>query len=113
MEDLKNKAENLTDHISDYVETYIKLTVLKATDKATGFASNSVSFILISMFAFFVLLFSGIGLGLWIGQKLENMLAGFCIIAGFYALLATVILVFRKNLIMPFIRNIIIRKTYE
>jgi hypothetical protein len=60
----------------------------------------------------FMFLFLGIALGLWIGNFLENMVAGFAIVAGVYALLALLVIGLRKNVIQPFIRNSIIKKTY-
>ena len=113
MKDLKNKAETLTDHVTGYVETYFALNVLKATDKAAGVASSSITGILIGVFAFFTMLFLGIGLGYWLGQRLDNMFAGFGIVAGFYALLAILIVVLNKKVFSPLFKNIIIRSAYE
>ena len=113
MKELKNKAEHLTDHVTEYVETYFTLNVLKATDKAAGIASQSITGVLLGVFGFFFLLLISIGVGYWIGQKLHNMLAGFAIIAGFYGVLAVLIVVLRKNVLMPFFKNIIIKSAYE
>ena len=113
MKDIKNKAETLTDHVTDYVETYFALNVLKATDKAAGIASSSIAGVLIGVFAFFTLLFLSIGLGYWIGQQLDNMLAGFGIVAGFYALLSVLIVALNKKVFSPFLKNLIIRSAYE
>jgi hypothetical protein len=113
MENIKDKAEELTDDIGDYIETYYKLKVLQLTDKAANAASVSLTSVMVFVLAFFFLLFLGIGLGWWIGERLQNMVAGFCIIAGVYALLIVIVLIIRKNLILPYIRNILIRKAYE
>lgn len=113
METIKDKAEELTDDIGDYIETYYKLKVLQLTDKAANVASVSLASIIVSVLAFFLLLFLGLGLGWWIGERLQNMVAGFCIVAGVYAVLILIVLVLRKNLILPYIRNVIIRKAYE
>jgi hypothetical protein len=113
MKELKNKAENLTEHVTEYMETYFALNVLKATDKAAGVASSSITGVLIMIFGFFFILFLSIGLGYWIGQQINNMLAGFAIIAGFYALLAVLIIALRKNVFLPFLKNIIIKSAYE
>ena len=113
MKDIKNKAETLTDHVTEYVETYFALNVLKATDKAAGIASTSIASLLIGVFAFFTLLFLSIGLGYWIGQQLDNMLASFGIVAGFYALLAVLIVALNKKVFSPFLKNLIIRSAYE
>jgi hypothetical protein len=113
MKDLKIKAETLTDHVAEYMETYFALNVLKATDKAAGIASSSITGILIAVFGFFFLLFLSIGLGYWIGQQLDNMLAGFSIVAGFYAVLTILVLALNKKVFSPFLKNMIIKITYE
>ena len=113
MKDLKNKAETLTDHVTEYMETYFALNVLKVTDKAAGAASSSITGILIAVFGFFFLLLLSIGLGYWLGQILDNMLAGFAIVAGFYALLAVLIVALNKKVLSPFLKNMIIKSAYE
>jgi hypothetical protein len=113
MEDLKQKTETLTHDVEDYIETYIKLSALKATDKAAGIASVSVTAILVLTFTVLVLLFLGFGLGWWIGENMNNMLAGFAIVAGIYLLLTAIVVLFRKNLLLPLVRNIIIKIAYE
>lgn len=113
MKELKHKAENLTDHVTEYMETYFALNVLKATDKAAGIASLSITGMLIAVFAFFFILLVSIGLGYWLGQQMENMLAGFATVAGFYALMAILIIALRKSVLLPFFRNLIIKSAYE
>lgn len=112
MEDLKNKAETLTDHVGDYVETYYKLIVLNATEKATGIASVSITSIAVGVLSLFVLFFGSLGVGWWLGEELNSMIGGFAIIAGFYLLMISILLAFRKQII-PSIQNTIIRKIYE
>jgi apolipoprotein N-acyltransferase len=113
MKELKTKTENLTEHLTEYVETYFSLHVLKATEKAAGVASESIAVVLVGVFGFFFLLLINIGVGYWIGQRLGNMLAGFAIIAGFYGLLMVLIIALRKNVLTPFLRNLIIKSAYE
>jgi hypothetical protein len=112
MEDLKNKAETLTDHVGDYVELYYKLVVLNATEKATGIASVSITSIIVGVLSTFVLFFASLGVGWWIGEELNSMIGGFGIIAGFYLLVITAMMAFRKQII-PSIQNTIIKKIYE
>jgi DMSO/TMAO reductase YedYZ heme-binding membrane subunit len=113
MKDLKNKAETLTDHVTDYMETFFALNVLKATDKAAGIASSSIAGVLIAVFLLFTMLLLSIGLGYLIGQQLDNLFAGFGIVAGFYAVLAVLIIILNKKVFSPFLKNIIIRSAYE
>lgn len=113
MENIKDKAEDLTEDISEYLETFYKLKVLQVTDKAAEVTSVSLASLLLLVLTFFFLLFISIGLAWWLGEKLQSMTAGFCIIAGVYAFLSIVVLALRKSYILPLIRNMIIRKAYE
>ncbi len=113
MKDLKNKTEQLTEHISEHVETYVSYTILKATDKAAGVASNGITTLIIGVMGFFALLFAGIGTGYYLGQRLENMLAGFGIVAGFFALIMILFLSLRKSIFTPYFKDLIIKLTYE
>jgi hypothetical protein len=110
---IKEKTNALTDHVSELVELYYKLGVLNITEKATGIASTTVVLLIASFLSLFALLFLGFGLGWWIGQRLDNMLAGFAIIAGVFLLLVGILIIFRKQLLFPAIRNTIIKKVYE
>lgn len=113
MEEIKLKAENLTKSVGDYFDTYYKLTVVKAADKATGIAASSLAGISIVFLGIFVLFFSGLALGVWLGQLLDNQAAGYFIVAGIYLLLIVLLVVLRKRIVFPFIRNLIVRKFYE
>jgi len=113
MENLKDKAENLAEHVGDYLDTYYKLKVLKTIDKASGVASSGIAAIVVSVTVLFVILFASIGLGWWIGQALENMVAGFFVVSGIYAVLGLLVILLRKNTLLPLLRNIIIKKAYE
>jgi hypothetical protein len=110
---IKERTNTLTDHISDLAESYYQLGVLNITEKATGIASSTIIVSVISFLSLFALLFLGLGFGWWLGQQLNNMLAGFCVVAGMFIILIALIIGFRKQLIFPFIRNTIIKKVYD
>jgi hypothetical protein len=110
---IRQEAKNLTEDVSNLLDTYYKLGILNTTEKATGVASTTLVFLLTGILSLFVFLFLGFGLAYWLGVKLQNMLAGFFIVAGVYVLIIAVILALRKNVIFPFIRNTIIKKVYE
>ena len=113
MEEFKLKAENLTKSVGDYFDTYYKLTVVKAADKATGIAASSLAGLAVFFLGIFVLFFSGLALGVWFGQLLDNPVAGYLLVAVVYLLLIFLLVVLRKRIVFPFIRNIIVRKFYE
>lgn len=112
MEEFKLKAENLTKSVGDYFDTYFKLTVVKTADKATGIAASTLA-ALVVFFSIFVLFFSGLALGVWLGQLLDNAIAGYLLVAAFYLLLIILLVLLRKKIVFPFIRNLIVRKFYE
>lgn len=112
-EEIKTEHESLAEKIGMYVETYMKLFGITATKRATGIASLGIISIFILFLCMFILFFLGIGIALWVGEALHNEKAGYFIVAGFYILCMLIILIFRKDLIFPFIRNYIIKKVYE
>ena len=113
MEEFKLKAETLTKSVGDYIDTYYKLTVVKAADKATGVAASSLAGLATFFLGIFVLFFSGLALGVWLGELLENQVLGYLLVAAFYLLLIILMFALRKKIVFPFIRNLIVRKFYE
>ena len=113
MGELKDKAEELTDHVGDYLDTFYKLAALNATGKATSIISAGITNIILILFILFAMLFAFMGIGWWLGEQMNNMLAGFGIVSGFYVFLIALVLIFRKSFLFPMIRNALIRKVYE
>jgi hypothetical protein len=113
MEDSKTQTEGLSEKISAYIETYLKLLGVTATKRATGIASLGIVSVLILALFIFIFFFLGMGAALWIGESMNNQKAGYFIVGGFFILCMFIILIFRKELIFPFVRNFLIRKIYE
>lgn len=113
MEDLKTNVGQLKDHVTAYVQTYADLAKAKVTKGASNAAAGFTIVIVSFVFAFFLLQFLFIGLALWIGSLVNNMPLGFFIVAGFFLLLILVVFALRKKVIVPMIRNAIVRKVYE
>ena len=113
MEDLKTKAGDLTDSISEYVQTLYKLKVLNAADKATTITASTMASLIVVFLGIFVLLFSGIALGVWLGSLLKSAALGFLLVAVLYLLIIIVLVMLRKKIVFPMIRNSLINKLYE
>lgn len=113
MEDLKTKAGDLTDSITEYIQTYYKLTLVNAADKATTIAASTLASVTVILLGFFVVLFGGIALALWLGSILESPALGFVIVAGFFLLVIIIIVMLKKRIVFPAIRDLIINKLYE
>jgi len=108
MEDLKKSAANLTDKATTYVNTFIEHARVSTTIKATNVVSESLAVIFVTCFFIFSLLFVGIGAGLLIGHTMNNIEAGFFIVAGAYLLIGLILLLCKKQITMP-LKNFLVR----
>jgi hypothetical protein len=111
--DIQQKAKTLTDDVSELFELYYKLGVVAVTEKASSAVAASISVIIVLFLLMFTLFFGGLGLGWYLGERLNSMLAGYGIITGIFILLIALTLSLRKSYLFPYLRNIIIRKIYE
>lgn len=110
---LKDKIENLADQTQELAETAFKIARIEAIEKITKIASTTVLMSVLLLLVNFLFFFIGIGAARWIGDMLGDLKLGYFIVGGFYLALIFIILVLRKKVIIPFIRNIIVQKLYE
>jgi small-conductance mechanosensitive channel len=113
MAELKERADDLMDHAGDYIETYYKLGLLKVTEKSTAAGSAIIAALLLAILSIFFILFIGLGLAWWIGDMLDSIIAGYFIVAGIYLLIIICVIMMRKKMIDPFLRNFLVKKIYE
>jgi hypothetical protein len=113
MEELKEKTADLGDHVEQLADTFYKLTVLNVTQKATNMTSGAISGLIIFVFGFFFVLFSGLALCWWLGNVLDNRTAGFLLGAGIFLLICIILVAVTKKVIFPYFRDLIIRKFYD
>lgn len=109
----EGKSERLVDIGGDLVDAYRDLITLKIVEHTSLGASVSVIGILSLVLGTFVLLFAGLGLAWWLGESMSNMKAGFFIVGGIYTLFFALLLLTSRKVIVPRIRNLIIKKIYE
>jgi uncharacterized membrane protein YqjE len=113
MEENKKSSEKIVGAVADWVETYRNLMSVRIVERSSMGASVSLLSALTVLVIVFILLFSGIGAAWWIGERLDNMKAGFFIVGGVYGTLLIIILAMAKKVLIPGIRNLIIKKIYE
>ena len=98
---MKNKVilvEMLIEKVEELGKTNLELYKLKAIDKSTDvFASLTTRMVLLSTIALFFF-FITIGLSLYIGDLLGKNYYGFFVMAGFYAFIFVLILLFKNKL---------------
>ncbi|MEI8113126.1 MAG: phage holin family protein [Bacteroidia bacterium] len=105
--------EELIEKVEQYGKTTIELVKLKTLDKSSDVISNLISWLIVATFAVLFFLILNIGLALWIGELMGKSYYGFFVISGFYALLALVFGIFRKQLIKNPVNNSIIEQVLE
>jgi phosphoglycerol transferase MdoB-like AlkP superfamily enzyme len=113
MDERESLIESLIEKGEQYGKTTLELIKLKTLDKTASVASDLVSWLVIVIFATLFFLILNIGIALWIGDLLGKSYYGFFVIAGFYAILALVFSVFRKQLIKKPVNNSIITQVLE
>ena len=112
-QNLKEDAKDILNHAGDYAETFYKLNLLRLTKKVSDVASVVVNSVLIFFISLCMLLFISFAGAWWLGDVVQNRALGFLLVAGFYLLIILVLVLMRKKIISPFIRNTLIRKIYE
>ena len=112
-QNLKEDAKDVLNHASDYAETFYKLSLVRLTKKISDIASGVVNSVLIFFISLCILLFMSFAGAWWLGDIVNNRAVGFLLIAAFYILLVFILILMRKKVISPFIRNTLISKIYE
>jgi 4-amino-4-deoxy-L-arabinose transferase-like glycosyltransferase len=95
------------------IETYRSLIKVNAVESASLGVSWGVVGILIFILCLFVLLFAGLGSAWWLGERMDNMKAGFFIVGGFFLVTFVFIALAAKSLIIPPLRDLFIKKVYD
>jgi hypothetical protein len=113
MEEQKKSTEKIVEAAADLVETYRNLVRVRIVEQTSLGASVSIVGILLLLVVVFILLFIGVGLAWWAGETLDNMKAGFFIVGGFYVVVLLIMLLTARKVLLPNIRNLLIKKIYE
>ena len=110
---IKDKAETIADHTADYLDTFVRLSLLKLTRKTTNVVSGAMSVLVVCILGMFILFFGGLAAAWWLGDVIGSRAGGFLLLTAFYLVLAIALVLLRKRIVFPFIRNILARKIYE
>lgn len=108
METPTRSIETLVERVEQYGKSSIELYRLKAINSSAEVISSlSEKLAIITFFTLFFLILN-IGLALWIGDLLGKSYFGFFIVAGFYAIVGTVLYAYRDKWIKIPVKNSII-----
>ena len=99
MEDRSEIIDERVERAETYGKTTLELIKLKSVDKLADGASSMAAWLaVIAALLIFFMTFN-IGLALWIGAMVGGSYLGFFIVAGFYALIGLILLLFKNRLI--------------
>lgn len=108
--DIQENVEDLITHVTDYVETQKELLILGAQEKAALALSQTIVWLTVTIISILAFIFLSTALALWIGQLLENTIAGFLVVGAFYTLAAIIFWYLRKTLLQDKLSGIFINK---
>jgi hypothetical protein len=113
MENTVNHIEPLFEKLEVYgkesFELYKLKTIRKAASVVSVITSNGLILIVFSM----ALIFSSIGISLWLGHLLGKAYLGFLCLAAFYLVLGFVFISLLNNFIRPLISNAFINQVFS
>lgn len=112
MQGLKDSIYSLKDNTKGLIDDYVSLAKIEVAEKSSNILSLLIVIVLALALAVFFLFFTGIALSIWIGNLIDNEIAGYLIIGFVYLILAIVLIFVRKSLILPPIAKSIIKKIY-
>ncbi|TMI96291.1 MAG: phage holin family protein [Bacteroidetes bacterium] len=112
-EEIKEDTKDLAGHAVDFLETYYQLITINLAQKSIDIASSIINAVILAFLGLLVISFVGFGLAWWLGNVTGSRAGGFFITAGVYLVVMVILIVMRKKLIFPFLRNFLTRKMYE
>ncbi|HNP21716.1 MAG TPA: hypothetical protein PKM63_19435 [Panacibacter sp.] len=99
--------------IDEFIQNNLLLLKLQAVEKISKLVAVVAAGLLVILFCFFILFFLSILGGYYFTDLTGSTYLGFGIIAAFYILLLTLMIVFRKKLVDQFIVNTVINIFFE
>ncbi len=113
MDEKEFKDRNLFEQLKEYLTTRIELVKIDLIEKSSSIISKIISYILIGFFSIFILIFLSTGLAIYLGSLVNNVAAGFFIVAGIYVLLVILIVLIRKSVFENRLINMMIKKNFK
>src|SRR5882672_3575541 len=110
MEDQINSVEALFKKTTDYLETRIELVKLQTVNKIADVVSSLVSRFIIMIIIVLMVVVLNTGIAIWLGEVLGKMYYGFFCVAGFYLLLAVILIATRRSWLKRSIGNRLVKK---
>lgn len=91
------RLDGIINNLSGYLETRVALVKIEIREEVASILSKGLMLMVIFMVGFMFLLFLCIGLAAYLNTVLESPFGGYMIIAVFFGLLLSILLIFRKT----------------
>ncbi len=113
MKETTHTTDKWVTSATELADAYKDLLTIRMVEYSSRGIAASIIGIFSLLVGLFILLFVGFGCAWWLGESLQNMKLGFFVVSGVYTVLFASLLLTSKKVLLPRIRNMIIKKIYE
>ncbi|MFN7493925.1 MAG: hypothetical protein ACK5RG_13485 [Cyclobacteriaceae bacterium] len=109
----QDKPQQWLESTTDLIESYrklIKIVVIQYSSIGVSLGMIGIASMIVGTF---ILLFMGLGAAWWLGEYMHDMKIGFFIVGGIFTFIFAFLLAASNKVIIPRIRNYIIKKIYD
>jgi uncharacterized membrane protein YqjE len=104
---------NITGKIRDYIETRIDIVKLETVESGASAVSSMMSWLIILLVGFLIVLTLTVGLAIGIGYLMENFAIGFFIVTAVYLVAGIIVYSYREKWLRKPFSNVIIKNIYD
>jgi hypothetical protein len=106
-------SDTLVGDIEEYIEDKVDLVKLKTASKTGTAISGAIVALVTARLGLFIIIFLSLSAAYAIGEATGKSYLGFLCVAGFYILLAVLLIVFKEKMItMPIINSLLKKMKY-
>lgn len=106
------ETASLKDNVQEFVDTKIDIIKLKAISKGAPMISNIIVGVAMAFLGIFIIMFLSFSAAYAISSATEKPFLGFLIVAGFYILLAVLVVVLKNKLLTTPIMQSLLNSLY-
>lgn len=107
------KIEELTKSIKSYITSNIEIFKLEAVELFSVIGASFISSLLIGVVVFLFVVFLSLCAGFYFSSLFGDNYSGFAIVAGFYLIIAIILIIGRKKIVEKPLQDQIIRKIFN
>lgn len=105
MDDLGKRIKNITHELKDYIETKLELTLLNFGDQVSYWIGRSIQSLAGYTILTIGLVFGMTALAIYLGEALDEMWAGYAIVASPFIIIGLILVIVKPKAIVRSIQN--------